>query len=103
MPKQIEESVVATDTADLNPWKVKPNYRARLHKLLFIEEAAQQKKITKYDLENTLVKRIPPTDLNTVLRPGQPVEIFSRIEVPGLAEKSMNTLQRCFFASHSSF
>lgn len=49
LPMEIQENC-DNDMLELSPWLTRENYRERLHLLLYLEEAQQQKIIRKYDL-----------------------------------------------------
>jgi hypothetical protein len=93
IPTNVQQNVdVHSQLRDFNPWKVKSNYKQRLHQLLWGEEAQGKKNIRQYDLRGITFEKIIRYEQN-----GR-VEEFEvplmRLEVPGLAEKRPSVLYR---------
>ena len=66
----------------INPWLRRDNFVDRMHKLLWIEEAAQVKNFRKYDLAHVKLHPIQNGD-----------GLWHRLDVPGLAERRPSVLK----------
>jgi hypothetical protein len=91
VPDDIHQQVMDKDTYHgFNPWKVKDNWKQRLHELLYIEEVEQEKKSHRYDLRDVTVPMVPWEEGLTYGIDTR--DVLSEISVPGLAENRPSVL-----------
>ena len=84
--------------AQLNPWKVRNNYRRRFHDMLFLEEAYQAKLTRAYDLRSVVIEEVSQYYEGDRAVYLQPTERLSRVRCTNIAEKrpSVQVADRVF-------
>ena len=83
IPDELQEEIDALDRSpSFNPWLTRDNFCERMHKLLYIEEAAQVKNFRRYDLAEAELHAVQNGD-----------ELWYRLAVPGLAERRPSILK----------
>ena len=83
IPDELQDEIDALDRSpSFNPWLTRDNFCERMHKLLYIEEAAQVKNFRRYDLAEAELHAVQNGD-----------ELWYRLAVPGLAERRPSILK----------
>jgi hypothetical protein len=93
VPKKIQADVDELGRSrSFNPWKVRDNWKSRLHELLYVEEAEQRKQMRRYDLYEQTFENVRSFMKGPVTIFVDQSEPLIRIRVPGLAEKRPSIL-----------
>jgi hypothetical protein len=96
VPKEIQSDIDvygrAATSSSLNPWSTRDNFKERLTKLLWMEEAEHRKFMRRYDLYERTLERVAFFQKGpSVIQVPEDEPVF-RVKVPGLAEKKPSVL-----------
>eukprot|EP01122_Echinamoeba_exundans_P016115 TRINITY_DN8073_c0_g1_i1.p1 TRINITY_DN8073_c0_g1~~TRINITY_DN8073_c0_g1_i1.p1 ORF type:complete len:1245 (-),score=277.96 TRINITY_DN8073_c0_g1_i1:32-3766(-) len=96
VPKEIQSDIDvygrAATSSSLNPWSTRDNFKERLTKLLWMEEAEHRKFMRRYDLYERTLERVTHFEKGAFVLQVPDDEPVFRVKVPGLAEKKPSVL-----------